>query len=342
MPLKKITIKTTALHHNQRLDHMLSTALPSLLNQAISKGKVRKLIVAGAVYLNGKRVRIASKELLSNARIEVYIDFDKLNSDSASKDVAFIMKEDRVLFEDEYIIVINKPPGLPTQPTLDEARDNLFAAVKKFLHARVGKSSPPPYLGLHHRLDRDTSGVILFTKSTQANAGVAEIFAGHLAQKTYQALVSVAGSGGLTGQKLPIPQESWTIKNYLGRPKGSPQKGKFGSVRSGGDFAHTDFRLLERLSGGFWVEAQPLTGRTHQIRIHLSENGMPILGDSTYGGLDHIGKLSIPRLMLHAVDLTFPHPIHENKVSVQSPLPEDFSRCLKALQKGFPNTFPNS
>lgn len=294
--------------------------------------------------MNGKRVRIASKELLSNARVEVYIDFDKLNSDSKSKDVAFVMTEDRVLFEDEYIIAVNKPPGLPTQPTLDEARDNLFASVKKFLQGRVGKSAPPPYLGLHHRLDRDTSGVILFTKSTEANAGVAEIFAGHLAQKTYQALVS---SAGVAGQKRNAIEArvtlNWSVKNYLGRPKGSPQKGgKFGSVRSGGDFAHTDFRLLERLSGGLWVEARPLTGRTHQIRIHLSEDGMPILGDATYGGSDRIGMLSISRLMLHAVDLTFPHPIHENRISIQSPLPEDFCRCLKALQKGSPNTSPGS
>ncbi len=364
MPLKKISIRTTALHQNQRLDHVLFLLLPSLINQAISKGKIRKLIVAGAVYLNGKRVRIASKELLFNVRVEVYIDFDKLNSDSKSKDIAFVMTEDRVLFEDEYIIAVNKPPGLPTQPTLDEARDNLFASVKKFLQGRVGKSAPPPYLGLHHRLDRDTSGVILFTKSTEANAGVAEIFAGHLAQKTYQALVS---SAGVAGQKPSVPHSreinpslkpwvleergaveapaslSWTIKNYLGRPKGSPQKGgKFGSVRSGGDFAHTDFRLLEKLSGGLWVEARPLTGRTHQIRIHLSEDGLPILGDATYGGSDHIGTLSIPRLMLHAVDLTFPHPIHENRISIHSPLPEDFCRCLKALQKGSPNTSPGS
>jgi 23S rRNA pseudouridine1911/1915/1917 synthase len=328
-------------------------ALPALLKQPVSKGKVRKLIIAGAVYLNGKRVRIASKELLADARLEVYIDLAKLNSDAKSKDIVFVMTEEHVLFEDEYIIVVNKPPGLPTQPTLDEARDNLFAAVKKFLQGRVGKAAPPPYLGLHHRLDRDTSGVILFTKATEANAGVAEIFAGHLAQKTYQALVSTGGSvvgppgsakflsaEGLSGRKPPLTSApvTWTIKNYLGRPKGSSQKGgKFGSVRAGGDFAHTDFRLLERLSGGLWVEAQPLTGRTHQIRIHLSENGMPILGDATYGGLDHIGKLFIPRLMLHAVDLTFPHPIHENRISIQSPLPEDFRQCLKALQKGFPN-----
>ena len=134
------------------------------------------MIVAGAVYLNGRRVRIASKELMPNATIDVYVDLNKLHSDSTQRDRAFVMTEDRILFEDPYLIVVNKPPGLPTQPTLDEARENLFTAVKKFLAQRSGKSVTDTYLGLHHRLDRDTSGVILLTKSTEANPGVAELF----------------------------------------------------------------------------------------------------------------------------------------------------------------------
>src|ERR1700722_8393099 len=121
MPPKKFSLKTTQQHQQQRLDQVLADWLPKALNQTVSKAKVRKLIVAGAVYLNGKRVRIASKELLPHAKIDVYVDLNRLNSDLV-KDIPFIMSSSQILFEDEYLIAVDKPPGLPTQPTLDEAR----------------------------------------------------------------------------------------------------------------------------------------------------------------------------------------------------------------------------
>jgi 23S rRNA pseudouridine1911/1915/1917 synthase len=331
MAVKKLILKTTSAHQNRRLDQVLAEWLPTVINQPVSKGKVRKLIVAGAVYLNTKRVRIASKELMANAKVDVFIDLEKLNSDAVSKDSPFVMTEDRVLFEDEYLIAVNKPPGLPTQPTVDEARDNLYAAVKKFLARRPGAVATP-YVGLHHRLDRDTSGIILFTKSTDANAGIATAFSQHLAVKVYNALVIP------NGKSTSVIPDTWQVKNYLGQAKVGGKKGKYSSVRSGGDFAHTDFKLLGRSTLGLWIEARPRTGRTHQIRIHLSEEGLPILGDLTYGGTTQVGTLAVPRLMLHAASLTFPHPIHQSSISIQSTLPEDFSRCLKGLQSDRPSS----
>ena len=94
--------------------------------------------------------------------------------------------------------------------------------------------------------------------------------------------------------------------------------------------AWTSYRVLERLYCASFVEARLHTGRTHQIRVHLSEAGLPILGDATYGGAAPIA----PRLMLHAVNLTFPHPISKNEISIQSPLPKDFFECLQALRSG--------
>jgi RluA family pseudouridine synthase len=250
---------------------------------------------------------------------------NKLNSDSPSQDQPFLMTEDRILFEDSYLIAVNKPPGLPTQPTLDEARVNLYASVKKFLAQRLGQTVQDTYLGLHHRLDRDTSGIILFTKSKEANPGIATLFSSHQAEKTYQALASWTSP-----QKVA---DSWTIKNHLGRLKTSGKNAKFGAVRSGGDFAHTDFVLVKKMKKCLLVEARLHTGRTHQIRVHLSESGLPILGDQTYGGLSQLDSVNIPRLLLHAVRLTFEHPILQNKICIECPLPEDFSRCLQALQR---------
>jgi RluA family pseudouridine synthase len=319
--IKKLSLTTSLEQRGQRLDHVLAAWLPVALKQPVSKAKARKLIVAGAVYLNGKRVRIASKELMPNAKLDVYVDSRKLfEEDGRARDRAFEMTAERILFEDEFLIVVDKPAGLPTQPTLDEARDNLFASVKKFISKREGVVDA--YLALHHRLDRDTSGVILFAKAKEANAGVAKMFSEHLAQKTYNAISAVA-----PGRKLG---SAWVAKNYLGRLPGPGKQAKYGAVRSGGDAAETRFKLLESWDQAAWIEAMPITGRTHQIRVHLSEAGTPILGDALYGGAK---RDFAPRLMLHAACLTFPHPIHQTEVVVQSPLPEDFLQCIRRLQK---------
>ena len=315
--LERLKLKTTQQQKGQRLDQVLAEWLPGALSQPVSKGKVRKLIIAGAVYLNGKRVRIASKELQANAAIDVYVDRRKLQGDVPEMKFDFKFQSSDILYEDQWLIAVNKPAGLPTQPTLDEARANLFALMKKFLIER--DSNPQVYLGLHHRLDRDTSGVILLTKSKDANAGIARAFQEHLAQKTYHAL---------TVRPRELPKAVWKTENYLGKTDSAGKKAKFGAVRSGGDLAITDFKILEVGNSGLWVEARPKTGRTHQIRVHLSESGMPILGDPFYGDVSGLAK----RVMLHAVNLTFPHPISHVEVSVQSPLPEDFNTCLQQLR----------
>ncbi|OFZ18283.1 MAG: hypothetical protein A2X94_07470 [Bdellovibrionales bacterium GWB1_55_8] len=226
------------------------------------------------------------------------------------------MGPDRILYEDDDLIIVNKPAKLPTQPTLDESRDNLFAAVKRFLAQRDKVAQP--YVGLHHRLDRDTSGVVLFTKSSRANVGIANAFSSHQAVKVYLALSERA-----PGRPMPL---QWKVQNHLGRAKVSGKKARFTAVHSGGDFAHTDFKLLEEFPGAFLVEARPKTGRTHQIRVHLAEAGYPILGDLHYGAKAGRSK----RIMLHAASLTLPHPIHQTEISIHSPLPEDFQECLQA------------
>lgn len=331
--IRKYSLKTTHAQKGARLDAALAEWLPQALAQPVSKAKVRKLVVAGAVYLNGRRVRIASKELMPNAQVDVYVDLKKLfESDGVSRDRAFEMGPGDILFEDEFIIAVNKPPGLPTQPTLDEARTNLFASVRKYLATR--DRQPQPYLALHHRLDRDTSGVILFAKDKAANAGVADMFSKHTARKVYNA-ISIVTPGA---ERDVLEGREWVVRNYLGRVPGPGKQAKYGAVRSGGDSAHTDFRLIERFGGSAaWIEARPLTGRTHQIRVHLSELGLPIFADPLYGaaskGRGGGSSAIAPRLMLHAASLTFPHPIHQTVTSVQSPLPEDFLRCIEALRK---------
>ncbi|MEK6705820.1 MAG: RluA family pseudouridine synthase [Bdellovibrionota bacterium] len=327
MSLKKITFKTTKAHSQMRLDQVLSEELPAKLGQPVSKSSIRKLIVAGAVYVEKKRTRIASRIIPPQRMINIWIDEHKLFSSGRWLFRPFDMTQEHILYEDEYIIAIDKPPHLPTQPTLDEARDNLFAALKRFITTR--DNIVEPYLGLHHRLDRDTSGVIIFAKRREANAGLSRIFSQHEAVKVYNALTIKPKHD--TGT-LP---SAWSVKNYIKRSNTSGKRGHFVSTNSGGDYAHTDFQILEILADGLLIEALPKTGRTHQIRVHLAEAGIPILGDENYGGsaMLKIGQNKIARLMLHAMSLTFCHPVNKTELTIRSPLPRDFLQCLQALRK---------
>jgi len=309
------------------LGQVLSEWLPAALRRPVSKAKVRKLIMAGAVRLNGRPVRNASKTLASGAAIEAHIDLAKLFADSTSRDRPFELTADHILFEDDDLIVIDKPPGLPSHATVDEARDNLLAALTRFLSMRDRIARP--YIGVHHRLDRDTSGVVLFTRSTRVNAALAQMFSNHQVLKTYQALSSARREPGLRN-KL---EKEWTVKNHLGKIGSKSKRARYGPVQSNGLLAETFFRLIAEYPRGVWIEAVPGTGRTHQIRVHLAGCGLPILGDDLYGAdnTSDAGDARAPRLMLHAAELKFPHPITSREICVKSPLPGDFKECLERI-----------
>jgi 23S rRNA pseudouridine1911/1915/1917 synthase len=323
MQERKYTLRltTTSVHAGHRLDEVLAEWLTAELRRSVSKAKVRKLLMAGVVYVNGRPVRVPPQLLAPGTKIEARIDVAKLFGDSPSRDKTFELTAGRILFEDEDLIVVDKPSGLPAHPTLDPARDNLFAALGRFLSKREGARDP--YIGVHQRLDRDTSGIVLFTKSKRVNAAIGELFSKHGLMKMYQAL-TVPGS----------VKREWTIKNYLGKVGSRSKQARYGAVSSGGGFAETAFRVIGSYERGIHLEARPKTGRTHQIRVHLSEYGLPILGDDLYGGAH------ADRLMLHAHRLIFPHPITRDEVSIESPPPEDFQQCLTLISSRY--SFPQN
>ena len=196
----------------------------------------------------------------------------------------------RILHEDAALIAVDKPPRLPTVATADPRRAHLVGLLERL----VGAGG----LAVHQRLDQDTSGVVLFVKDPAANAGVAAQFAAHTVQKTYLALT-------VRPARLPAPR--WRAESGT---------------------AVTDFVLVEALPRGLLVEAHPRTGRKHQIRIHLAEAGMPILGDARYGG----GAAAAPRVMLHASRLRLLHPLSGAPLSIASPVPADFQAVLDGLR----------
>jgi len=331
MGVQKYSLRINAAQQGVRLDHFLAASLPKTLGREVSSGQLRKLIEAGAVNLNGRPERSPARTLPAGVRVEVITDVARFSKKDDDRKEPVRLDTPRVgfaapqiLFEDEWLIAVDKPVGLPTQPTLDESRANVFGLLKDFLQKR---DCGTPYLGLHHRLDRDTSGVVLFTKDQKANAGVTALFSTRALQKTYQALC-------LAGSSCP---ESWEVKNYLGVVARAGKNSKFGAVRSGGDPAHTSFKVLEHFPGALLVEAKPRTGRTHQIRVHLAGGGLPILGDGFYGGPVDFRpapgvNLHIPRTMLHAAVLVFSHPVKNVEITIHSPLPADFVACLKQLR----------
>jgi RluA family pseudouridine synthase len=211
----------------------------------------------------------------------------------------------RLLFEDEDLIAVNKPSGLPSQPTLDPKRPHLVQAIEVYLQTR--NPTVPIYVGQHHRLDVQTTGVMVFTKSKRANKGL------------YWALVAPA-----------FEQPEWSVRNHLATDKND--KSRMHAVHSGGDRAETLFRNLgSSTKRAGLIEARPRTGRRHQIRVHLADLGHPIVGDHHYGS-----TADASRVMLHAKSLSILHPISLQRLELVAPIPADFASEAQSLGVGFP------
>ncbi|MCA9656369.1 MAG: RluA family pseudouridine synthase [Myxococcales bacterium] len=221
----------------------------------------------------------------------------------------------RILYEDADVLLVDKPPGLVSHATVDPRRDHLVAALRRLLRARDGEAG---HLGLVHRLDRDTSGVVLLSRRAEHDATLGAAFAEHRIEKVYLAIVRAAG-----GASFP----AGTIEQRAPLAPGRGPGGRTLVVRAGGKPSRTELRA--RLSEGelVLVEARPRTGRTHQIRVHLAELGFPILGDALYGGAEP----DVKRLLLHAWCLGLPHPRTGEPLRVVAPPPRAFRSRLPGL-----------
>lgn len=216
-----------------------------------------------------------------------------------------------ILFQDQDIVIIQKPAGIPSQMTLDPKRPNLPSLLKSQLGQEVY---------LHHRLDKDTSGIMVFGLSKRANPGLTTLFREHRIQKTYLCISKI---------NQPIENQNFTVHNFLAPVRGQGKKlMRMVSVRKGGWEAITDLSVLQSQEGFAYIQAKPKTGRTHQIRIHLAEKKLPILGDPLYGGKSSL----VPRLMLHATALQFSHPITNQQMNMTCPPPTDFQKILENLK----------
>lgn len=235
-----------------------------------------------------------------------------------------------ILFEDDVIVVVNKPSGLASQATLDPNRDHCYAAVKRYL-ARNGGT----YAGLHHRLDGMTSGAMIFTKTPQVNGSISAQFQQHTICKTYCAICAPTREVDLA---RVTPGQTWIETAPIGALLGGRVQ-KFGIDGKKRKPAQTEFCCEKsvQMRDGFLVvyACSPRTGRTHQIRVHLSARGLPIVGDTLYGTplLRSLRSIAPNRLCLHAIKIAFDHPVTGERIEVTAPLPAELDRFVRNAQK---------
>ena len=298
----------------KRLDIFLVNREPRL-----SRAALQRLILVGRVRLNGQTVK-PSQKIKPGDRVV----FD-------TPVAAPIMKEGRtvpleILHEDDHLIVVNKPSGLVVHPASGHWSDTLLNAllahVQQFSE-RLPPRSDPPRPGLVHRLDKDTSGVMVIALSPIAHRRLAQQFERHTITRVYEALVS----------GVPESREG-VIALAIGRDVARPK-----TVSTRTEAAKSSVTEYEVIAGigadAAHIRLRPRTGRTHQLRVHLNAVGHPILGDRIYHSQASAPPLGVeaPRLMLHACILGFTHPVTNEPLRFTTQLPEDMTRILTDLQR---------
>jgi 23S rRNA pseudouridine1911/1915/1917 synthase len=313
-----LTITVDSESEGQRLDVFLSGVLGSL-----SRSYIKKLIDEKHVLVDGRSVR-ASYKVKGGAQVEVRepppVDPRPLPEPRPLS----------VLFEDSDILVIDKPPGLVVHPAPGNPDGTLVNALLH--HCRdlsgIGGVKRP---GIVHRLDRDTSGVMVVTKNDSAHRTLSRQFREHQVQKVYIAFAGMRPNA----RELPASGKFATL---FGRHP--VHRKRFSSKVERGKEAESAYRVLERYGGEGWsavkVQMEPRTGRTHQIRVHLADVDHPILGDKLYGGRAArvFPQWILPdRQALHAAELTFVHPTSQESLSLQAPLPADLAELEQRLKE---------
>jgi 23S rRNA pseudouridine1911/1915/1917 synthase len=247
----------------------------------------------GSVQINGLQERNPLRILEGGEDIRIYWP-------KSGTRRFYEIDPERILYRDRYLLVYDKESGVPSQQTPADAYNNLFAALQRYLK----KEDPTdPYIALHHRLDQETSGVMVFALDRSVNRKLGESFEKHKVVKDYLAWVDGTPSS-----------PTWVSREDITR-----KSGRYGFCPTGqGKSAETAFEVLHTDSGSSLVLAHPLTGRTHQIRLHLAAAGHPITGDRLYGGKP------AKRLFLHAYRLRLPHPAKSRPLIFLAPIPDDW------------------
>jgi len=280
-----------------------------------SWGRARALIGAGKVRVDGAVTLEATARVVTGAEIAI----DPWAATQRHPELA----DSQVVHWDGQVVVVAKPAGVSTVPYDDGEADTLDARVRGWLERR--RLVPPgrrPSLGVVHRLDKETTGLVVFTRTWLAKKTLAAQFRRHTVHRRYLAIVA----GSLTAKST---MRSWFVDDRGDGLRGSARGGK----GARGQEAVTYVEPIETLAGATLIACRLETGRTHQIRIHLSEAGHPLLGERVYVRRFR-GELPLaPRIMLHAAELGFVHPATEREVRWQQAVPDDMGEVLDRLRR---------
>jgi len=311
--IQTIDVRLDAAHAGWRLDRALAAAVPTL-----SRERMKALIKSGAVVSGGTEIRDPALKVQGEEALRIAVP-EPRPAHNEPQNIPL-----NIVFEDDHLLVVDKPAGLVVHPAAGNFDRTLVNAL---LHHCTGKLSGIGGVarpGIVHRIDKDTSGLLVVAKTDVAHEGLAKQFAAHSIGRRYLAIVN------------GVPKASHgTVDAALARS--SANRKKIAIVESGrGKRAITHWKRLEILEDAALVECRLETGRTHQVRVHMASIGHPLVGDPVYGrsGRTHgkiLKELQFQRQALHAAALEFVHPATKRRLSFSSPMPPDMQELFNAL-----------
>ncbi len=297
----------------ERLDRALAEAT------GLSRERIKALIGEGRVILNGQAVTQPSFKPAEGAAYAVSVP-EVAAAEAAPQDIPLV-----VVYEDADLIVVDKPAGLVVHPAAGNLDGTLVNALLHHCAGQLSGIGGVARPGIVHRIDKDTSGLLVVAKTDAAHEGLARQFADHSLERAYLAITA--------GVPSPL---SGTVRGNIAR-SGADRK-KMALVADGrGKHAITHYRTLEQLRGAALIECRLETGRTHQVRVHLASIGHPLVGDPVYGRpraslRPLLAELGFHRQALHAAVLGFTHPVSGEAVRFESAAPTDFQELLEGLR----------
>lgn len=297
-----------------RLDSALASVLPQL-----SRARIQALISEDALRIGGKLATDASSKKFAGQEFELSVPAPRPDKAEA-QDISL-----EIVFEDQHLIVVDKPAGLVVHPAAGHTDGTLVNALLHHCHGNLSGIGGVQRPGIVHRIDKDTSGLLVVAKSDAAHEGLARLFATHDIERRYFAIVS----------GVPAPPAG-TVRTQIGRSTTNRKKMAV-LPENKGKHAITHYRLVESFGKTALVECRLETGRTHQVRVHMAHIGHPLIGDATYSNRQNpyrIGpnRSKFERQALHAASLGFIHPVTGETLRFESRLPEDMQLLLSELR----------
>lgn len=297
----------TDAEQGQRLDKFVSSR-----NEGLSRSYIQKLIDGNNITVNGKYEKSSYKMRTDDVTVLKI-------PEPRNPEIEAVNMKLNIIYEDRDILVVNKPPGIVVHPVpgnWDNTLVNGLLAYTDNLSGINGVKRP----GIVHRLDKDTSGTLVVAKNDTSHRELVKQFKNRDTKKIYRTIV-----------KGNLPHDKGTIDAPIGRD--SADRKRMAVVKENSKRAVSHFIVLQRYNTHTYIEVRLETGRTHQIRVHLSYMGYPVLGDDKYGRRRKNNKLSVTRQLLHAYRLGFQHPASGLWMEFKAPLPEDFMTILELLEE---------